>query len=79
MTRNEVREKENLNSIEGLDKPLVPANMSIIQENGQIETPQVEGSQNAQGQTNTQEPVSGQPGAGGKQQANGTPQDQPAN
>ena len=79
MTRNEVREKENLNSIEGLDKPLVPANMSIIKENGQIETPQVEGSQDAQGQTNTQEPVSGQPGSGGKQQANGTSQDQPAN
>lgn len=69
MTRNEVREKENLNTIEGLDKPLVPVNMAIINDDGEIETP-------PQQDTNT--PNAGQPGAGGKKQADGTSQETPA-
>lgn len=64
LTRNEVREKENLNTLEGLDLPLVPANMSIIDEDGKIET-----------QTT---PTTAQPGAGGKKQEDGTSQDTPA-
>lgn len=67
--RNEVREKENMNTIEGLDKPLVPVNMAIINENGEIEAPPKQ-------DANTPEP--GQPGAGGKKQQDGTPQDIPA-
>jgi HK97 family phage portal protein len=65
MTRNEVREKENLNTIEGLDKPLVPVNMAIINADGQIEAPPAQ-------DTNTPDP--GEPGSGGKKQDNGTPQ-----
>jgi HK97 family phage portal protein len=65
LTRNEVREKENLNTIEGLDDPLVPANMNMIDEHGEIEA-------TAQETTNTQEP--GEPGAGGKKQEDGTTQ-----
>tara|TARA_B100001123_G_scaffold418147_1_gene521775 strand:+ start:667 stop:1947 length:1281 start_codon:yes stop_codon:yes gene_type:complete len=33
-TRNEVRELEDLNPIEGLDKPLTPLNMQILDSNG---------------------------------------------
>lgn len=36
MTRAEVREKEDLNPIEGLDRPLVPVNYGILQEDGEI-------------------------------------------
>jgi len=68
MSRNEVREKENLNRLEGLDKPLVPVNMAIIDENGAIETQTQE--ENA--------PIPGQPGSGGKKQDDGTPQAQSA-
>lgn len=67
ITRNEVREKENLNTLEGLDKPLVPVNMSIIDEDGTVETQTQE-----QGQTNPPKP--GQPGSGGTKQDDGTPQ-----
>ena len=66
MTRNEVREKENMNRIEGLEKPLVPVNMAIINEDGEIETQPQE--QNA--------PIPGEPGTGGKKQDDGTPQAQ---
>lgn len=34
LTRNEVREKENMNPIEGLDTPLQPQNMAPVGENG---------------------------------------------
>lgn len=57
MTRNEVREKENLNTLEGLDAPLVPVNMSIIGEDGEIKTPQ--------GAEQTTTPTA-QAGSGGK-------------
>lgn len=40
LTRNEVREKENLNPIEGLDKPLQPMNQVPIGEDGEPETPE---------------------------------------
>jgi HK97 family phage portal protein len=68
MTRNEVREKENLNRLEGLEKPLVPVNMAIINEDGEIETQTLE--QNA--------PMPGEPGSGGKKQDDGTPQTESA-
>lgn len=68
MTRNEVREKENMNTLEGLEKPLVPVNMAIINQDGEIETPP----------TQEQTPKPGQPGAGGKKQPDGTTQGQPA-
>lgn len=68
MTRNEVREKENLNRLEGLEKPLVPVNMAIINEDGEIETQTLE--QNA--------PIPGEPGTGGKKQDDGTPQTESA-
>lgn len=68
MTRNEVREKENLNRLEGLDKPLVPVNMAIIEEDGKVETQTQE----------TNAPIPAEAGAGGKKQDNGTPQAAPA-
>lgn len=37
MSRNEVREKENLNPVEGLDTFLAPQNMAIVDENGDIQ------------------------------------------
>ncbi len=40
-TRNEVRRKEDLNNLPGLDKPLVPLNMQTVDEKGNIE-PQAE-------------------------------------
>lgn len=67
ITRNEVREKENLNTLEGLDRPLVPLNMAEVDENGNI-VPQPEGAQ-----TNA---TTAQPGSGGKKQDDGTPQSQ---
>jgi len=39
MVRNEARELEDMNPIEGLDKPLVPLNMAVVGEDGEIETP----------------------------------------
>jgi len=69
MTRNEVREKENMNSLEGLDKPLVPVNMAIIDDSGNIEA-------NVINDTNT--PIPAQAGAGGKKIDNGTPQSEPS-
>lgn len=36
MTRNEVRAKEELNPIDGLDKPLVPVNYGIVEEDGSV-------------------------------------------
>jgi len=69
LTREEAREKENLNKLPGLDKPLVPVNMAIVDENGEIET-QTEQDQNT--------PKPAQPGAGGKKQPDGTSQEQPA-
>lgn len=36
MTRAEVREKEDLNPIEGLEKPLVPVNYGILEPNGEV-------------------------------------------
>lgn len=68
MTRNEVREKENLNTLEGLDSPLVPVNMAIIGEDGKIEAQQ----------TQENKPQPAQAGSGGKKQDNGTPQNQSA-
>lgn len=65
MSRNEVREKENLNELEGLEKPLVPANMFVVGPDGKIE-------ENTSVKDNTAKPA--QPGAGGKKQDNGTPQ-----
>ncbi len=69
MTRNEVREKENLNTLEGLDKPLVPVNMAIIGDDGEIEAHVIN-------ENNTPKPAQG--GSGGKKQDNGTPQTTPA-
>lgn len=66
ITRNEVREKENLNTLEGLEKPLVPANMFTVGEYGHIDQTTTPASDN------TAKP--GQPGAGGKKQDDGTPQ-----
>lgn len=63
LTRNEVREKENFNTIEGLDNPLVPANLMMLDKNGDVIPYK---------QNNT--PVIPQPGTGGKKQDNGTPQ-----
>lgn len=41
MLRNEAREHENMNRIEGLDKPLMPLNMATVGPNGSVEsTPQ---------------------------------------
>lgn len=37
MTRNEARRRENMNALPGLDKPLIPMNMSVVDENGMIE------------------------------------------
>ena len=68
LLRNEVRDKENLNRIEGLDKPLVPVNMAIIEEDGKVET------QASEQQEEENAPIPGEPGAGGKKQDNGTPQ-----
>lgn len=70
MTRNEVREKENLNTLPGLDKPLVPVNMAIIEADGEVKPPVT-----AQ-ETNTPKP--GQAGSGGKKNTDGTPQTSPA-
>ena len=39
LTRNEARELEDLNTIEGLDKPLFPTNMTVLDENGLPEQP----------------------------------------
>ncbi len=36
MTRNEVRAKEEMNPIDGLDKPLVPVNYGIVEEDGSV-------------------------------------------
>jgi len=68
MTRNEVREKENMNIIKGLDDPLVPVNMSIIDEDGEIKTTQAE----------TQTPTDSQAGAGGQIAAEDGNTDEPA-
>jgi hypothetical protein len=65
MTRNEAREKENLNVLEGLDSPLVPVNMSIIGEDGEVKPIST---------TNTT--TTAQAGSGGKKADNGTPQNQ---
>lgn len=35
-TRNEVREKENMNPLEGLDEPLVPQNMATLDDDGNV-------------------------------------------
>jgi HK97 family phage portal protein len=39
VTRNEVRSMENLNPIEGLDRPLAPLNMGYVDENGDVINP----------------------------------------
>lgn len=39
MTRNEARKKENLNALPGLDRALVPANMQILDDQGEVKTP----------------------------------------
>lgn len=66
MTRDEVREKENLNTLEGLEKPLMPANMFVVGPDGKIEATTTTTQENA--------PKPSQPGAGGKKQDDGTPQ-----
>jgi hypothetical protein len=70
MTRDEVREKENLNTLPGLDKPLVPVNMAIIEADGEIKAPVATQETNA--------PKPGQGGSGGKKNSDGTPQTSPA-
>jgi HK97 family phage portal protein len=42
MTRNEGREEEGLDPINGLDRPLVPVNMGILGEDGEVEVPGAE-------------------------------------
>lgn len=37
MTRNEVREKEDMNPIDGLDKPLAPQNMAAVNDEGDLQ------------------------------------------
>jgi len=51
LTRNEARTMEDLNIIEGLDSPLMQANMSIIDESGNVKIPETPDSQSAQDQT----------------------------
>lgn len=51
LTRNEARTMEDLNVIEGLDNPLMQANMSIIDESGNIKTPEAPNASTAQTQT----------------------------
>lgn len=36
MTRNEVRAKEEMNPLEGLDEPLVPVNYGLVDEDGEV-------------------------------------------
>lgn len=69
LLRNEVRGLENMNELPGLDKPLVPVNMSMIEEDGEVKAPEIQG-------TNTPNPA--QAGSGGKKNSDGTPQTQPA-
>lgn len=70
LLRNEVRGLENLNTIEGLDKPLVPVNMAMIEADGEVKQPETTAT------TNT--PAPAQAGSGGKKNSDGTPQTQPA-
>lgn len=42
MSRNEVRRKENMEPMEGLDAMLVPLNMGVAQEDGSVEDPQAD-------------------------------------
>jgi HK97 family phage portal protein len=51
LTRNEARTMEDLNIIDGLDSPLMQANMSIIDESGNVKMPETPDNQNAQDQT----------------------------
>lgn len=44
MTRNEARSFEDMNPIEGLDKPLVPLNMALVETDGTATVPQSAGS-----------------------------------
>lgn len=37
MTRNEARQLENMNKLPGLDKPLIPMNMTVVNEDGTID------------------------------------------
>jgi hypothetical protein len=39
MSRNEVRELENLNPVDGLDEYLVPSNMTLPELLGNLNTP----------------------------------------
>lgn len=42
LTRNEARELEDLNTIEGLDKPLFPTNMTVLDAEGLPEVPAID-------------------------------------
>jgi hypothetical protein len=54
---------EDLNIIEGLDSPLMQANMSIIDESGNVKMPETPDSQNAQDETQTNATDAQQPQA----------------
>lgn len=58
LTRNEARQMEDLNIIEGLDSPLMQANTSIIDESGDVKMPETPpGTQQTQTpQTDVQQP-----------------------
>jgi HK97 family phage portal protein len=42
MTRNEVRAKENLDDLPGLDRPLLPLNIATVDDQGNIENPNMD-------------------------------------
>lgn len=54
MTRNEVRAKEEMNPIDGLDRPLIPVNYGIVEEDGSVTVLTSSANEPADGmQTNT--------------------------
>lgn len=67
LLRNDARELEDLNRLPGLDKPLYPANMNMLDENGEVEQiTNQNADQMAQSQTDNPDT--------GNQDSNGTPQ-----
>lgn len=65
LMRNEAREMEDLNKIEGLDKPLVQANMQTVDADGQIEIQQPQTDTTGAG-TQTNDTANGTPKAAGE-------------
>ena len=55
MTRNEVRNKENMNDLPGLDRPMVPLNFGFVEDDGSIDNPN-------EGAANVEAPPAGEPG-----------------